>query len=308
MPASSSPITSATPIAHLPAAGELVMADQHPADHRRLCGQRRRRSRQAWGVAPPSSAGSAAMSSAASSPTCCASSSVDVSALQVTPGRGHQPDAHRQRGRAGSPLHPHLRGQWRSFAPPTSRVERCTAAACSTSGGYLAHAETARRRSWPPSSPPRAEPGCKPCSTWSTPGPGDYLPRLEALLPHVDVFLPNNHEAELITGERDPVRQAEQFHRLGAGTAIITLGGEGAVLVSEAGRLRSGVYPVAFVDGSGGGDAFDAGYIYGLLHGLDAEGCLRVASALGAAASAPSARRPASSQGPSARSSCRRSS
>jgi sugar/nucleoside kinase (ribokinase family) len=36
------------------------------------------------------------------------------------------------------------------------------------------------------------------------------------------------------------------------------------------------------VDGSGGGDAFDAGYIYGLLRGLDAEGCLRVASALGA--------------------------
>jgi sugar/nucleoside kinase (ribokinase family) len=36
------------------------------------------------------------------------------------------------------------------------------------------------------------------------------------------------------------------------------------------------------VDGSGGGDAFDAGYIYGLLHGWPPEECLRVASALGA--------------------------
>ncbi len=116
----------------------------------------------------------------------------------------------------------------------------------------------------------------------ATPGPGAYLPRLEKLLPHVDVFLPNNHEGELITGERDPLRQAEVFHRLGAGTAVITMGGDGSVLVGDRLRLRAGTYPVEFVDGSGGGDAFDAGYIYGLLQGCDTEGCLRYASALGA--------------------------
>ena len=115
-----------------------------------------------------------------------------------------------------------------------------------------------------------------------TPGPADYLPRLERLLPHVDVFLPNNHEAELITGVKEPLRQADVFRRLGVGTAIITCGGEGTVLVSDRVRLRAGVYPVPFVDGTGGGDAFAAGYVYGLLQGLDAEGCLRVASALGA--------------------------
>jgi sugar/nucleoside kinase (ribokinase family) len=115
-----------------------------------------------------------------------------------------------------------------------------------------------------------------------TPGPGEYLPRLERLLPHVDVFLPNNHEAELITGERQPLRQAEAFRQLGVGTAIITMGAEGTVLVDECRRLRAGVYPVPFVDGSGGGDAFAAGYIYGLLDGRDPEDCLRVASALGA--------------------------
>jgi sugar/nucleoside kinase (ribokinase family) len=115
-----------------------------------------------------------------------------------------------------------------------------------------------------------------------TPGPGDYLPRLAPLLPHVDVFLPNNHEAELITGEREPVRQAEFFRGLGAGTAVITLGAEGAVLVGPDARLRAGVYRVPFVDPSGGGDAFDAGYIYGLLHEQGPEECLRIASALGA--------------------------
>src|SRR5262249_24392028 len=104
-----------------------------------------------------------------------------------------------------------------------------------------------------------------------TPGRADYLPCLEKLLPHVDVFLPNTHEAGLITGELDPLRQAELFHRLGAGTVVITMGGDGALLVNDRLRLRSGVYPTPFVDGSGGGAAFDAGYIYGLLHRLDAE-------------------------------------
>jgi sugar/nucleoside kinase (ribokinase family) len=115
-----------------------------------------------------------------------------------------------------------------------------------------------------------------------TPGPGEYLGELEKLLPHVDVFLPNNHEAELITGEKDPLRQAERFLALGVRTAVVTLGGEGAVLVQDGLRLRAGVYSVPLVDASGGGDAFDAGFIYGLLHGLGAEDSLRVASALGA--------------------------
>jgi len=115
-----------------------------------------------------------------------------------------------------------------------------------------------------------------------TPGPADYLPQLRDLLPQVDVFLPNNHEAELITGEKDPLSQAETFHRLGVQTSIVTLGGAGAVVVGAGQRLRVGSFPVPCVDGSGGGDAFAAGYIVGLLDGQDVEGCLRTASALGA--------------------------
>jgi sugar/nucleoside kinase (ribokinase family) len=114
------------------------------------------------------------------------------------------------------------------------------------------------------------------------PGPGDHRKQLERLLPHVDVFLPNGHEAGVITGESDPLRQAEAFRRLGAATVVITMGGDGCVLVGEGIRLRSGVYPIEYVDGSGGGDAFDAGYIYGLLNGMSPEDCIRVASALGA--------------------------
>ncbi|HEV3120230.1 MAG TPA: carbohydrate kinase family protein [Gemmataceae bacterium] len=115
-----------------------------------------------------------------------------------------------------------------------------------------------------------------------TPGPGNYLPQLQNLLPHVDLFLPNNHESEMITGEKEPLRQAEAFRKLGAGTVVITMGENGALLVNESVRLRAGVYTVPFVDGSGGGDAFDAGFIFGLLNNYSPEECLRVASALGA--------------------------
>src|SRR5204862_36194 len=48
------------------------------------------------------------------------------------------------------------------------------------------------------------------------PARGDYLGHFDRLLPLVDVFLPNHHEGELITGERDPLEQAEVFQRLGA--------------------------------------------------------------------------------------------
>jgi len=115
-----------------------------------------------------------------------------------------------------------------------------------------------------------------------TPGPADYLPRLVPVLPEVDVFLPNDHEAELITGEKDPFRQAETLHRLGTKTTIITLGDRGAVLLSDRIRLRANAFTLPFVDGSGGGDAFAAGYMTGMLQGLDEVGCLRLASALGA--------------------------
>jgi sugar/nucleoside kinase (ribokinase family) len=124
--------------------------------------------------------------------------------------------------------------------------------------------------------------GAKTVLDVAVPEPAEYLSRLERLLPQVDVFLPNEHEAEQITGERDPLRQAELFRRLGAGTVVITRGAKGAVLVNDQVRLRAGVYAVPFVDGSGGGDAFDAGYIWGLLHNAAADDCLRVASALGA--------------------------
>ena len=161
---------------------------------------------------------------------------------------------------------------------PPALIERCRVLYV---GGYLLMPAMRQEELAPVFAAAQAR-GAKTVLDIAIPFPGEYVSRLENLLPHVDVFLPNHHEAAQITGEQDPLRQAAIFHRLGCSTAIITMGEGGAVLLAQDRRLRCGVYSVPYVDASGGGDAFDAGYIYGLLRDLGPEDCLRYASALGA--------------------------
>ena len=69
---------------------------------------------------------------------------------------------------------------------------------------------------------------------------------------------------------------------MGARRVIVTRGDQGAIVISESLRVRVGTYSVPYVDGTGGGDAFDAGYIAGLVDGLTELDCINLASALGA--------------------------
>ena len=114
------------------------------------------------------------------------------------------------------------------------------------------------------------------------PGRGDHWSKLAPVLAETDVFLPNTDEAAVLTGMSDPIAQAEKFASAGARTVVITCGSEGSVLVSEKRRLRAGTYSVDYQGGTGSGDAFDAGYIVGLLNGDDEAGCLRWGAAVGA--------------------------
>ncbi len=106
--------------------------------------------------------------------------------------------------------------------------------------------------------------------------------RVALMLPQTDVFLPNDDEAAALTGLSDPAEQAQRFRDEGAATVVITQGERGSLLVGDRVRLRAKAYPSSFVSGTGSGDAFDAGYIAGLLAGEDPAGCLRWGSALGA--------------------------
>ena len=105
---------------------------------------------------------------------------------------------------------------------------------------------------------------------------------LVPVLPWTDYFFCNDDEADRITGESDPIRQAESLHELGAKTAIVTRGDKGAILIGPNARLRAGVYNVTRVDGTGTGDAFASGFLDALLRGEEIAQCLKSGTAMGA--------------------------
>jgi sugar/nucleoside kinase (ribokinase family) len=105
---------------------------------------------------------------------------------------------------------------------------------------------------------------------------------LEPVLPLTDLFLPNTDEARIITGQNEPLAQARHFRDAGAGTVIITCGRAGAWLVNRESTLHIPAHDVVQVDPTGGGDAFVAGYLFGVLNQAPVEDCLRYGAALGA--------------------------
>lgn len=107
---------------------------------------------------------------------------------------------------------------------------------------------------------------------------------LNALLPHMDYFLPNNDEGRLITGHEQPLDQLRWFHAAGARTVVITQGKAGSLAGRDGRYWRCGTYPAKVVDPSGSGDAFGAGIIAAIRQGRDLPDLLRYGSALGASA------------------------
>jgi sugar/nucleoside kinase (ribokinase family) len=105
---------------------------------------------------------------------------------------------------------------------------------------------------------------------------------LAGVLRETDVFLPNQDEAAMLTGLDDPIEQAGQLAQSVAGAVAITCGEKGIVVVSGDQRLRAAAHKVEYRGGTGAGDAFDAGFIAGMLQGKELPDCLRWASAVGA--------------------------
>lgn len=109
------------------------------------------------------------------------------------------------------------------------------------------------------------------------------LDEMQEALAYTDVFLPNQDEARILTGRSDPLEQAEALARLVPdATVVITLGDAGALARRGRQILRAGAFKVDSVDESGSGDAFDAGFLVGMLEGWELEDSLRFASAVGA--------------------------
>jgi sugar/nucleoside kinase (ribokinase family) len=105
---------------------------------------------------------------------------------------------------------------------------------------------------------------------------------LQAALPHTDVFVPNVDEALALTGNPDPIEQARRLNALGAKTVVVTCGQAGSVFVEPGQAAKASGFVMPFVDGTGSGDAFAAGYMHGWLDGKSTAECVTTGSALGA--------------------------
>ena len=116
-------------------------------------------------------------------------------------------------------------------------------------------------------------------------GMGDGLmDRLADILLYTDYFMPNADEGLALTGETEPRKQAVRFLDSGCGAVVVTQGRDGALLLSATTHYESDAYTIDFLDGSGAGDAFAAGFITGLIEKWEMSDTLKFASAIGASA------------------------
>jgi sugar/nucleoside kinase (ribokinase family) len=109
------------------------------------------------------------------------------------------------------------------------------------------------------------------------------LPDVAAVLPYTDFFMPSDEEAKALTGYADIEDAAKFFLDRGVDCCVFTLGAEGAYYRHQNGTsFRVPAFDVRVKCTCGCGDAFNAGFAVGLVHGFDPETLVRFAQATSA--------------------------
>jgi sugar/nucleoside kinase (ribokinase family) len=103
-------------------------------------------------------------------------------------------------------------------------------------------------------------------------------------LPHTDLFAPSLAEGRAISGEHEPTRVAAWLRERGVGEVVLKMGAGGCYASGEGFEGFVEALRVEAVDGTGAGDAFVAGLLYGKLTGWDFERSVQLANACGALA------------------------
>ncbi len=107
--------------------------------------------------------------------------------------------------------------------------------------------------------------------------------QLSEAWPMVDVFMPNDREAELISRETNLDSAIEHLRGL-VKVVALKRGAEGASAYTHESEVHCSVEPAApGGDGIGAGDSFDAGFLAGWLRGLPLQECLNIACQCGRA-------------------------
>jgi ribokinase len=107
-----------------------------------------------------------------------------------------------------------------------------------------------------------------------------------ALLPGIDILLPNLMEAQRLSGEDRPQDCIQVLLDRGVRVVALKLGQEGCLVGSDEGFVRVPGFSVEARDSTGAGDSFAAGFIAGFLGGLDWPSAAMLGNAMGAMAAA----------------------
>ena len=100
------------------------------------------------------------------------------------------------------------------------------------------------------------------------------------VFPYVDYFIPNSMEAIKITGEENPEKALEKLGQY-LKYPIVKNGNKGC-LYKEDGEIHTvEPLPVKHVDSTGAGDAFAAGFMYGLYYDYSLDDCIRFGNITG---------------------------
>lgn len=98
-----------------------------------------------------------------------------------------------------------------------------------------------------------------------------------------DIVLPGMGEGEFLLGTYEAEEMAHKIQQLGPKKVILKLGEKGAYYLSDQEQGYVGAYSVKrVVDPVGAGDGFAAGFISGLLDGLDLKASVQRGAAVGA--------------------------
>ena len=100
------------------------------------------------------------------------------------------------------------------------------------------------------------------------PGDPDMLEWVGAALPHTDYFLPNDEQLLGLTGASTLEEAAMVILERGVGCVAATCGASGALVADSKGATETvPAFEVEVVDTTGCGDAFNAGFLAGVLSG-----------------------------------------
>ncbi len=107
-------------------------------------------------------------------------------------------------------------------------------------------------------------------------------PRLDELLPRVDVLITNAGFPAAYTGEADLGKAARCLTSMGIRLVVTTLGEQGCVVYTSEAAWQVPGFAVPVVDTTGAGDAFHGAFIYGLLRDWDLQRTATFANAVAA--------------------------